>query len=172
MNPAVSSPGRNFLLLSIHRFGIDEYLRFWESFKPNILTITATWYEGYGLFTEGEAPIVLSYETSPAYHREYEGTDKYRSLFLDGNAYIQIEVAGIVTGTKNKKSAEKLIDFIISDEFQSEIPLNQFMYPVISSVELPGSFETSHSRRLVRLNSNQVDAGIEEWIEDWESVMR
>ena len=172
MNPAVSSPGRNFLLLSIYHFGIEDYLNFWESLKPNILTVTGTWYEGYGLFTEGEAPIVLSYETSPAYHREYEGSDRYRSIFLDGNAYVQIEVAGIVRGTKKRRSAEKLIDFILSEEFQSEIPLNQFMYPVIGSVPLPASFDSEQSRTLVRLNTSQVDAGIEEWIEAWEMVMR
>ena len=173
MNPATSSTGRIFLLWSVLEFGTEDFLDFWAALKPNILTVTSTWYEGYGLYFEGEAPIVLSYETSPAYHREYESTDRYQTIYLDRNAYVQLEVAGIVAGTQLRSDAEALIEFILSREFQSEIPLNQFMYPVRRDIELPASFEApDSSRRLVRLRAEQVDAGIDDWIEAWESVMR
>jgi ABC-type thiamine transport system substrate-binding protein len=40
----------------------------WEALADNIVTVTPGWSEAYGLFLEGEADMVLSYTTSPAYH--------------------------------------------------------------------------------------------------------
>lgn len=173
MNPATSSPGRNFLLFTILEFGQDGYLEFWAKLKPNILTITGSWYEGYGLYTQGEATIVLSYETSPAYHIEFEDTHRYANIFLDGMAYGQMEIAGIVADSKHRKNAERFMDYLLSADFQREIPLNQFMYPVHNGVELPESFiESRGTRTLVSLNPSDVSKHVESWIKAWEAVMR
>jgi len=32
------------------------------------------------LFTQGEAPLVLSYSTSPAYHKAYENSERFKAL--------------------------------------------------------------------------------------------
>ena len=125
------------------------------------------------MYTQGEAPIVLSYETSPAYHIEFENTDRYANIFLGGRAYGQMEIAGIVKGTPNRKLAEQFIDYILSVEFQSEIPLNQFMYPVHRDAVVPPSFITSRGNRtLVGLSPSQVSENIESWLEAWEAEMR
>ncbi len=47
----------------------------WADLAPKIVTVTRGWSESYGLFTEGEADMVLSYTTSPAYHRIAEGDE-------------------------------------------------------------------------------------------------
>jgi thiamine transport system substrate-binding protein len=52
------------------------------------------WSEAYGLFLEGEADMVLSYTTSPAYHLiAEEDPTQGRRPFAEGH-YMQIEVAG------------------------------------------------------------------------------
>ena len=45
------------------------------------MTVTKGWSEAYGLFLEGEADMVLSYTTSPAYHliAEEDATKTRRS---------------------------------------------------------------------------------------------
>ena len=173
MNPATSSPGRNFLLFTIHELGEAGYLDYWERLKPNILTITGTWYEGYGLYTEGEAPIVLSYETSPAYHREFEDEDRYKSVYLGGRAYAQIEIAGVIRDARNPEEARRIIDYIVSVEFQKEIPFNQFMFPVHPDAPVPESFLSDlPDRVLVHLPSEDVGERIGTWLEAWESKMR
>lgn len=173
MNPSTSSPGRAFLLHTILEFGVDGYLDFWRALKPNILTITGGWFEGYGLYTEGEAPVVLSYETSPAYHVEFEGTDRYRNSFVGGEAYAQIELLGIVRGTERRKAAERMVDFLLSRTVQAEVPFNQFMYPVHPEVSIPESFADARDARvLVGLGHEEVSANLERWISDWERVMR
>jgi thiamine transport system substrate-binding protein len=173
MNPATSSPGRNFLLLTIAEFGEEGYLDFWQDLEPNILTITSGWSEGYGLYSQGEAPIVLSYETSPAYHIAYEDTERYRNLILGGGGYAQIEVMGILSDAPNAENARRAVDFILSREFQSEIPLNQFMFPVRDDVTLPDAFTVlDRPERSVFMDVTEVDMNFEQWLEDWESVMR
>ncbi len=173
MNPATSSPGRNFLLLTIAVFGEDGYLDFWEQLEPNILTVTSGWSEGYGLYTQGEAPIVVSYESSPPYHIAYENTERYKNLILGDVGYAQVEVAGITRGAKNVENAQRLIDYILEAQFQEIIPLNQFMYPVNPEVELPPAFEqVAKAGRTITIPVEQVDENFDEWLEAWEAVMR
>ncbi|MDA3948585.1 MAG: thiamine ABC transporter substrate-binding protein, partial [Spirochaeta sp.] len=173
MNPATSSPGRNFLLLTIAEFGEEGYLDYWEALEPNILTITSGWSDGYGLYTQGEAPIVLSYETSPAFHIAYEDTQRYRNLILDGVGYAQIEVMGILADAPNAENARRAVDFILSPAFQSEIALNQFMYPVREDVELPEAFtQVERPTETVFIETDRVDENYERWLDEWEAVMR
>jgi len=173
MNPATSSPGRNFLLLTIAVHGEDGYLEYWEQLKPNILTITSGWSDGYGLYTQGEASIVLSYETSPAYHIAYEDTDRYRNLIIDDQGYAQIEVAGIANGAQNIVNARRLMDFLLTEAFQTEVPLSQFMYPARESVVLPDAFEqVEKAGESVFMPIERVDSNYERWLEDWQEVMR
>lgn len=173
LHPGTSSPGRNFLLATIAEFGEDGFVEFWETLAPNILTVTSGWSEGYGLYTQGEAPMVVSYETSPAFHRAFEDTDQFRSIIFDNRAYMQIEVAGIVRGARNRLNAERLIDFIVSEEFQSEIPFTQFMYPIHPAVELPQAFlDGNVDVEGVRLDNDLIEANFTTWLEAWEDALR
>ncbi len=173
MNPATSSPGRNFLLLTVDQFGEEDYLEYWQQLQPNILTITAGWSEGYGLYSQGEAPIVLSYETSPAYHIAFEDTDRYRNLVLDGTGYAQIEVMGILADATNVEHAQRAVDYILSEEFQREIAMNQFMFPVREGVELPDAFtKVDRPTQTVFMETERVDANFDRWLNEWEAVMR
>ena len=173
MNPTTSSPGRNFLLFTIVEFGEDGYLDFWNALKPNILTVTAGWSEGYGLYTQGEAPIVLSYDTSPAYHIYYEKTHRYKNLIFDGKGYAQIEVAGIPKGAKNLPAAKECMDFIVAAEFQKLIPLTNFMYPVNPDVPLPDAFvEAKGATEIVNMDENLVSEKLDGWLTAWEDLMR
>ncbi|WP_020612353.1 thiamine ABC transporter substrate-binding protein [Sediminispirochaeta bajacaliforniensis] len=139
MDPRTSTPGLGLLLWSEKIYG-DKLFDFWKAFAPNILTVSSSWDTGYGLFTSGEAPLVISYTTSPPYHLEYEGTERYKALIFPEGHYMQIEGAGVVAGTKHRKAAEAFIDFLISEDAQAVIPLTNWMYPVREGTPLPDSF--------------------------------
>ena len=62
----------------------EEADRAWERLSGRVLTVTKGWSEAYGLFLDGEAPMVLSYTTSPAYHQVIEGTDRYKAVIVEG----------------------------------------------------------------------------------------
>jgi thiamine transport system substrate-binding protein len=138
MDPRTSSPGLGFLAWTKGVYG-ELWTDYWRRLAPSILTIPDSWDTGYGLFTAGEAPLVLSYTTSPGYHLEYEGVERYRAaLFTDGHP-IQIETASLLGAAKNKENARRFLDFMLSPSFQELIPLTNWMYPVIP-LALPDSF--------------------------------
>ncbi|HOJ79037.1 MAG TPA: thiamine ABC transporter substrate-binding protein [Bacillota bacterium] len=171
-NPLTSSPGQVFLLTTIALYGEDGYLDYWRQLKANLLTIAPGWDEAYGMYTNGEAPIVLSYGTSPAYHLLYENTERYQALILDDAAYAQIEGAGIIKNSANLTNAKLLMDYLLSAEFQTLIPENQFMYPVRSDVTLPESFRIAAKvDKILNLPLDKVTANLERWLQEWEQVI-
>ena len=173
MDPRTASPGRNFLLFTVAYFGEDGFLDYWRRLSPNILTFTATWSEGYGLYTQGEAPIVLSYDTSPAYHIAFEETERYRNLILSDSAYAQVEYAGLVAGSDRREDAGLVIDYLVSQEFQNQVPLNQFMYPINPNASLPEAFdETARASEIINLDVGRVAENFDEWLGAWEEIMR
>ncbi len=171
MDPRTSSPGLGFLLWTIAEYG-EGFADYWEKLMPSVLTITDGWDSGYGLFTEGEAPMVLSYTTSPAYHAEYEENYRYRTaIFLSGH-YMQIEGIGIVKNSKNRKNAELFIDFILEDTIQNIIPLTNWMYPVNTHLELPESFMYAPKpKTTLIIDSKKIDRQLVGWIEEWTSAV-
>jgi thiamine transport system substrate-binding protein len=116
---------------------------YWRRLRPSVLTLAPTWDQGYGLFTSGEAPLVLSYAADGAYHLEYEKTERYKALPFKEGFVKQVETAGILAGAKHPLNAEKFIDFLVSAECQRELPLTQWMYPVLPSLPLPDSYRAA-----------------------------
>lgn len=139
MDPRTSTPGLGFLAWTESIYG-STWEKYWERLAPSILAMTPGWDTGYGLFTKGEAPLVLSYSTSPAYHKAYENTERYKTLVFTEGHTAQIELAGIMKRSKRVKEAEKFIDFLLSSEAQAILPETQWMYPVNSDTTLPESF--------------------------------
>ena len=171
-NPRTSSPGLSMLHCTIAVFGEDGYLDYWKKLQKNLLSVTDGWSAAYGMFTKGETPIVLSYVTSPAYHLEYEKTERYQAaLFTEGH-YRQIEFAGIIKGTKQIKRAQEFIDFTLSEKFQNAIPLTNWMYPVIQYQPLPDSFRIAREPKAVpELNSSLVYKQNNKWLKAWSRAM-
>lgn len=169
MDPRTSTPGLGFVLWTRAVYGA-EVTDYWERLQSSVLTITDGWDSGYGLFTSGEAPLVLSYTTSPAYHVEFEDTTRYRAARFEEGLYRQIEGVGITAGTERRAAAEDFVDFVLSEQFQSEIPLTNWMYPV-ADVPLPDSFEYAPKpSATVDFDPASVDGGVDAIIEDWLAV--
>lgn len=164
MDPRMSTPGLGFLAWTMAVYG-DAWQSYWERLKPSILTMAPGWDTGYGLFTSGEAPLVISYTTSPAYHVEYDNTDRYQALIFEQGHIAQIEGVGLAKGAQNPAAAKAFIDFMLSDEAQSVLPLTQWMYPVSKTVALPDSFRAAPAAStMLAVPSSKVSAAVEQVI--------
>lgn len=141
-DPRSSSPGLGLLLWIKSAYG-DKAADIWAGLTPHILTVTKGWSEAYGMFLAGEADMVLSYTTSPAYHLIAEGDDtKAAASFSEGH-YLQIEVAGKLASSDQPELADQFLAFMTTPAFQSIIPTTNWMYPAVFSLEgLPKGFET------------------------------
>lgn len=168
-DPRSSTPGLGLLMWVKAAYG-DEAPAVWEALADNVVTVTPGWSEAYGMFLEGEADMVLSYTTSPAYHLIAEEDDsKAAALFSEGH-YMQVEVAGVLQSTDQPVLAETFLSFMVSDAFQSIIPTTNWMYPAtLPEGGLPEGFETLIQPAKALLMSPedaaaQRDAALDEWL--------
>lgn len=141
-DPRSSTPGLGLLMWVKAAYG-DEASSVWEGLSDNIITVTKGWSEAYGMFLEGEADMVLSYTTSPAYHLIAEEDDGKAAAIFDEGHYLQVEVAAKVAHTEQSDLADEFLAFMVSESFQSIIPTTNWMYPAVTPAEgLPKGFET------------------------------
>jgi len=163
MDPRTSTPGLGFLANVVAAKGA-QWPAFWKALKPSILTITSGWDAGYGMFTQGEAPLVISYTTSPAYHVENDKTDRYKALLFPEGLIMQVEGAGIVKGARHPELAKAFIEFMLTPAFQNELPLTQWMYPVNASVKLPASYNAAPKpAKVLKANPALLDQALAQW---------
>lgn len=182
-NPATSSPGLAFLLATIAAFPeVSSYSwqQFWKDLRANDVFISPDWNDAYytqfsGSSGKGPRPLVVSYATSPAAEVFFsEGKLKEPPTGnLEGTAFEQVEFAGVLKGAKNRALAEKFIDFMLSQSFQADIPLQMFVYPVQPNTPLPDVFVkfAQPPAQPFTLSPDQIDAGREKWLEAWNKLV-
>lgn len=163
MDPRTSTPGLGFLASVVATQG-EKWPAFWKSLKPSILTVTSGWDAGYGMFTQGEAPLVISYTTSPAYHVENDKTDRYKALVFPEGLAMQVEGAGIVKGAPHVDLAKAFIEFMLTPAFQNELPLTQWMYPVNPTVKLPASYAAAPKpAKVLKADPAALEKALAQW---------
>jgi thiamine transport system substrate-binding protein len=171
-DPRTSTPGLGLLLWVKSVYG-DKAPEAWAKLRNRILTVTPGWSEAYGLFTKGEAPMVLSYVTSPAYHMMEEKTERYKAAKFSEGHYIQIEVSGMLKATKNKALAEQFLAFTLSPQFQTIIPTTNWMMPAAATAEpLPEAFgKLIEPSKTFLMSPEEVAKNRQAWIREWLSAM-
>jgi thiamine transport system substrate-binding protein len=170
-DPRSSTPGLGLLLWVKAAHG-DRAIEVWKALADNIVTVTPGWSEAYGLFLEGEADMVLSYTTSPAYHLIAESDDtKAAALFEEGH-YMQIEVAGKLAATDQPELADKFLDFMLTDAFQSVIPQTNWMYPAVTpATGLPEGFDTFRPSKSLLLSPDEARATRDAALSEWQAAL-
>lgn len=155
-DPRSSTPGLGLLMWVEAAYGA-EAPQIWRDLADNLLTITPGWSESYDLFLKGEADMVLSYTTSPAYHISAEQDHaKHAAPFTEGH-YMQIEVAGLLANAKQPELAKAFLKYLLSEKAQSTLPETNWMYPVKQlSGGLPESFSTLLTPQTSLLLSSSV----------------
>ena len=127
-DPRSSISGLALLLWVKAAYG-DDAPEVWAKLAPKVLTVTKGWSESYGMFTDGEADMVLSYTTSPAYHiAAEEDLTKKAAMFPEGH-YFMAELVAQVKGTDQPELAQKFMDWVLTPDFQAVIPLANWSLP-------------------------------------------
>jgi thiamine transport system substrate-binding protein len=171
-DPRTSTPGLGLVLWMKSVYG-DGAADAWSKLKGRVLTVTPGWSEAYGLFTKGEAPMVLSYTTSPAYHVIAEKTDRYKAASFAEGHYMQVEVAGMTTKGAANPLAKQFLDFMLSPEFQDVIPEANWMLPAApTSKPLNPAFDALvKPAKTLEFSADEVAANRKAWVEEWTAAM-
>jgi thiamine transport system substrate-binding protein len=179
-NPATSSPGLAFLLATIAMYG-DRWEAFWRGLRANGVLAVDGWSEAYGQQFSGAAgspgkrPIVVSYATSPAAEVIYASKplDVAPTEAVEDGCYRQVEYAGVLRGAANEDGARALIDFMLSERFQADVPGSMFVYPVRDGVALPEAF-VEHAivpESPLQLPADDIDENRDRWVARWTEIV-
>jgi len=167
-DPRSSTPGLG-LLFWIKKIYKDEANDYWKKLAPKILTITKGWSEAYGLFLKGEANMVLSYTTSPAYHIIAENKTNYKTADFKEGHYGQVEVSAILKSSKQKELAKKFLEFTNSEIFADIIPTTNWSYPVLNTQKgLPKGFDSlSVPSKMLLLDDKEIEQNRKQYQNEW-----
>lgn len=170
-DPRSSTPGLGLLLWVKAAYG-DKAADIWTGLADNIVTVTPGWSEAYGLFLEGEADMVLSYTTSPAYHLIAESDDTKSAALFDEGHYMQIEVAGKLAATDQPELADKFLDFMLTEAFQSALPQTNWMYPAVTpAAGLPDGFDAFRPAKSLLMTAEEAQAARDPALAEWQAAL-
>ena len=166
-DPRTATPGLGLMLWVNAVYG-DNAAKFWAKLAPKLITVTKGWWDSYSMFLEGEADMVLSYSTSPAYHLIAEGKDHYAAAAFDEGHYLQIEVAGILKSSKHPALAQKFMETLIGKNVQSLLPTTNWMYPAATSGIIPDGFDgLIEPSKSYLFDPEQIAKNRDVWVKDW-----
>ncbi len=145
----------------------------WAKLAPKILTVTKDWSASYGLFTDGEADMVLSYTTSPAYHMfAEEDFTKKAAIFPEGH-YFMVETVGKIAATDQPELADKFMAYVMSRDFQAMIPTANWSLPsALPQSDWPeGWSELPLPEKVLFYSETEAAALQAEAIETWRNAL-
>ena len=180
-NPATSSPGLAFLLATVDHFGDDGWQGWWEQLRDNGVEVVDGWEAAYnqsfsgGGTSQGTKPLVVSYASSPPVEVVYADppVTEAPTGVIDASCYRQVEAAGILRGTAHEEEAQQLVDFLLSERFQADVPLQMFVFPVREGVELPEVFveHAATPTEPLELAPDVIAEHREAWIDEWTDLV-
>lgn len=171
-HPGTSSSGLSFLIATVGAYG-DDYLDFWTALKDNGVRVADGWSTAYysdfsGSDGEGPYPLVLSYSSSPAYTVP-EDAEESTTVNLNGTCFREVEYAGVLANAANPEAARVVVDWLLSDEFQEQIPDQMYMYPISDRVEVPSWLNDfgPASPETFDVPAEEIEQNRETWIAEW-----
>lgn len=170
-----SSTGLAFLLATVAAYG-DHWTNYWSALLANGAQLTAGWSDAYYVdFTQGggngKRPIVLSYDSSPAFTIP-KGADTSTTSALLATCFEQVEYAGVLAGAANVAGAQALVDFLTGPEVQAALPESMYVFPVVAGTELPADWARFAEQPTdpYAVDPAEVAANRDDWLREWSDI--
>jgi thiamine transport system substrate-binding protein len=182
-NASTSSPGLGFLLGTAAKYG-DGWQDYWTKLKANGVEVVDGWEQAYnedfsgsagGKKAKADRPLVVSYASSPPAEVIYADPKPTTAPtgVATGTCFRQIEYAGLLSNAKNTKGGEALIDFLITKQFQDDMPLNMFVYPVVEGAKVPAEFTEfgPQAKDPETMAPSKIAENRDQWVKSWTSLV-
>ncbi|MFF3848429.1 thiamine ABC transporter substrate binding subunit [Streptomyces sp. NPDC002328] len=183
-NASTSSPGLGFLLGTAAKYGDAGWEAYWKKLKANGVKVVDGWDQAYNEEFSGSAggkkagadrPLVVSYASSPPAEVIF-GDPKPATAptgVATGTCFRQVEFAGLLSNAKNSAGGKALIDFLVSKQFQEDMPLNMFVYPVVKGAAVPAEFTKygPAAQDPETMDPAKIAADRDQWVKTWTSLV-
>ncbi|EMA40576.1 thiamine ABC transporter substrate-binding protein [Halococcus hamelinensis] len=173
-NAQQSDPGRAFLLWTVLAKGEDGYLDYWRDLLDNGVRVLADWEPAYQAFTDGEAPMVVSYSTDQVYYHDSKAQLRRHQVgFLDGQGYANPEAMAAFADAENPDLAREFMSFVLTDRAQSEIAVRNVQFPAVKGVSPGREFEkyAKEPPNPVTMSYDDLAGSVGGWVEDWSRLV-
>jgi len=171
-----SSPGLAFLLTTVSAYG-EDWADYWQRLMDNGALVVDSWTDAYyGEFTQGgedgTRPIVLSYDSSPAFTVP-KGADRSTTAALLDTCFEQVEYAGVLAGADNPEGGQALLDFLLSDDVQAALPTSMYVFPVAEGTPLPEDWARFAKRPASphEVDPAEIAENRDQWLEQWRDLV-
>ncbi|MFE6592395.1 thiamine ABC transporter substrate binding subunit [Streptomyces sp. NPDC057781] len=183
-NAGTSSPGLGFLLGTAAEYGDDGWQDYWKKLKANGVKVVDGWEQAYneefsgssgGKKAKGDRPLVVSYASSPPAEVIYADPqpDTAPTGVATGTCFRQVEYAGLLSNAENAEGGKALLDFLIGKEFQEDMPLNMFVYPVREGARIPEAFRKfgPQAEDPQTMDPAKIAGNRDQWVKSWTSLV-
>ncbi|MBX9395647.1 thiamine ABC transporter substrate-binding protein [Streptomyces sp. TRM72054] len=183
-NAATSSPGLGFLLGTAAEYGDDGWAGYWKKLKANGVKVVDGWEQAYneefsgsasGKKAGGDRPLVVSYASSPPAEVVFADPKPKTAPtgVATGTCFRQVEYAGLLSNARNPEGGKALIDFMLGEQFQEDMPLNMFVYPVREGAQVPEEFVKygPQAEDPETMDPAQIAEHRDEWVKSWTSLV-
>ena len=179
-NPATSSTGLAFFLATVAEFGPDGWQQYWKDLRANDVLVANDWTTAYythfsGSSGKGPRPLVVSYATSPAaevFFSEGKLTEPPTGNVAFG-AFRQVEYAGVLKGAKQSALAQQFVEFMVSNDFQNDMPLQMFVSPASQTATLPELYTKFVAIPAIKtqLDAKTIASNRDAWLVQWDTIV-
>lgn len=183
-NAGTSSPGLGFLLGTAAEYGDDGWQDYWKKLKANGVKVVDGWEQAYneefsgssgGKKAKGDRPLVVSYASSPPAEVIYADPQPETAPtgVATGTCFRQVEYAGLLGNAENTEGGKALLDFLIGKEFQEDMPLNMFVYPVREGARIPEAFRKfgPQAEDPQTMDPAKIAGNRDQWVKSWTSLV-
>ncbi|MEV7074643.1 thiamine ABC transporter substrate-binding protein [Streptomyces sp. NPDC093990] len=183
-NASTSSPGLGFLLGTAAKYGDDGWEGYWKKLKANGVKVVDGWEQAYneefsgsagGKKAKADRPLVVSYASSPPAEVIYADPKPKTAPtgVVDGTCFRQTEYAGLLSNAENSKGGKAFLDFLLTKEFQQDMPLNMFVYPVVEGAQVPAEFTQygPQAKDPETMDPAKIADHRDDWVKSWTSLV-
>ncbi len=192
-NPGSSSTGRSFLLHTIHRFGDGgdeggygggdetvegtdddpdyDYLDYWADLQANDVRVLGSWEDAYTAWSNGEAPMVVSYSTDQVFAADAgEDLERHQIRFVNDEAYATPEGMAVFADADEPALAREFMSFLLEPAVQGEIAKRNVAFPATTTAALPDDYASlaKEPTTSVTFGYDELQGSLDGWITDWE----
>lgn len=172
-HPRYSLPGQAFFLWTVATGAIDDTpTSYWGDLVDNGIRVHRSWQGAYeGAYLEEERPLVVSYSTDPVFGAtEAEDPSRHRVSFPDDEGYALPEGVGIFRETEVPGLAYSFLEFLLTEDVQTELARRNLQFPAVEDVEVGPGFDdlAREPSDPVSLEYSDLRGTLEEWLTTWD----